>query len=117
MRLEKSKSESNVIPEDLKVNVLGNDLYEIIKNDNIESFEKDHEGEVEAMFKCDKIILRTTIKTRGDAIVAFIRLKHDGNDEYSLINKGISDRENLEYSAYRDYVAWCKEQASVYFDF
>ena len=117
MRLEQSESESNVIPEDLKVNDLGNGLYEIVKNDNIESFEKDHEGIVEVMYKCDKKILRTVIKDKAEAIVVFIRLKHTIGDEFALTNKGITNNQDVGYTTYRDYVAWCKKQVDVYFAF
>jgi len=116
MMIEKSISESTVSPNDLAVRDLGDQVYEIVKNENIESFTRDAEdGSQEAMYRCDKTILRREIKTREDAIVAFIRLRYTINDEYALTNKGIEDSANPEYVAYREYVAWCKEQAGVYF--
>jgi len=117
MLLEKSYCESNIVPEDLIVNKLGGNLVEITKNDNVVPFAKEHEGQEETFYKCDKVILRQNISNKNDAIVAFIRLKYSQDDEFSLINKGVQDSTDLEYMAYREYVAWCKEQASVYFDF
>lgn len=117
MLLERSKSESNIAPNDLEIKHLGGSLYEIIKNDNITSFEKDHEGQVETMYQCDKVILRKVIKSREEAIIAFIRLKYSQDDEFALTNKGIADNQDTEYIAYREYVAWSKEQAGVYFSF
>lgn len=109
--LEKSYCESNIVPSDLEVKNLGGNLYEIIKNDNVTTFEKE-DG---TFYNCDKTILRATIQSRDEAIVAFIRLKYSQNDEFALTNKGIADNQDAEYVAYREYVSWCKEQAAVYF--
>lgn len=117
MLLEKSYCESNIIPNDLEVKYLGGDLYEIIKNDNILTEERNFDGKVETFYKCDKVIMQRKITSRDEAIVAFIRLKYSQDDEFSLTNKGVQDNADLEYVAYREYVSWCKEQASVYFDF
>ena len=117
MLLERSKSESNIAPNDLEVKELGGNYYEIVKNDNVITFEKDHEGQVETMYQCDKVILQKHIKTRDEAIVAFVRLKYSQDDEFALTNKGIADNQDPEYLAYREYVAWCKEQVGVYFTF
>jgi hypothetical protein len=117
MQLEKSYCESNIIPSDLEVKHLGGSLYEIVKNDNVTSFEKDHEGQVETMYQCDKVILRKNIKSRDEAIVAFVRLKYSQDDEFALTNKGIANNQDAEYLAYREYVNWCKEQVGVYFTF
>jgi len=117
MKLEKSNCESNMIPDDLLVKNLGGGVYEIVNNENVQVFEKSNEGVVEQFYKSDKTILTTTIKNKGDAIVALIRLKYSQDDEYSLLNKGIANSENVEYLEYRDYVALCKEQVAVYFTF
>lgn len=111
MLLEKSYCESNIVPNDLEVKHLGGGLYEIVKNDNVETFERDGE----TLYNCDKVILRASINSRDDAIVAFVRLKYTQNDEFALTNKGIANSQDAEYLAYREYVNWCKEQASVYF--
>jgi tRNA splicing endonuclease len=115
MLLEKSYSESNITPMDLEVKHLGGNLYEITKNENVETVEKSQEGITETFYNCDKTILRSRITSRDEAIVAFIRLKYSQNDEFALTNKGIANSQDTEYLVYRDYVAWCKEQASVYF--
>ena len=117
MLLERSKSESNIAPNDLEVKKLGGNYYEIIKNDNFITFEKDHEGQVETMYQCDKVILQKHIKTREEAIISFIRLKYTQDDEFALTNKGIANNQDAEYVEYRNYVDWCKEQVDVYFTF
>nr|MDA3808314.1 hypothetical protein [Thiomicrorhabdus sp.] len=103
MRLEKSLSESNVIPTDLEVKNLGGGLYEIVKNDNIDTIEREHEGVIEKMYQCDKVILQKDIKTKEQAIAAFIRLRYSQDDEFALTNKGVVDNTNVEYVAYRNY--------------
>lgn len=113
--LEKSHGESNIIPDDLKVKNLGGSLFEIEFNENVSSFQKESEMGFEIFYECDKTLLRERILNRGEAIVAFIRMKYSANDELALTNKGIANNQNAEYLAYRDYVSWCKEQASVYF--
>lgn len=117
MKLEKSYCESNIIPNDLEVKHLGGNLYEIVKNDNIKTTDKEHEGITETFYQCDKVILQKEIKTRDEAIIAFIRLKYSQDDEFALTNKGIADNQDAEYIAYRNYVSWCKEQVGVYFSF
>ena len=117
MLLEKSYCESNMIPNDLEVKHLGGNLYEITKNDNVLTEERNFEGKIETFYNCNKTILRKTIKTRDEAIVAFVRLKYSQDDEFALTNKGIADNPDPEYLAYREYVAWCKEQVGVYFTF
>jgi hypothetical protein len=117
MLLEKSYCESNIIPNDLEVIKLGGNYYEIVKNDNITAFEKEHDGQTETMYQCDKVILQKHIKTRDEAIIAFIRLKYSQDDEFALTNKGIANNQDPEYLTYREYVTWCKEQVVVYFSF
>lgn len=117
MLLEKSYCESNMIPSDLEVKHLGGNLYEIVKNDNVLTEERNFEGKIETFYKCDKVIMQKHIKTRDEAIVAFVRLKYSQDDEFALTNKGIADNQDTEYIAYREYVAWSKEQAGVYFSF
>jgi hypothetical protein len=115
MLLERSKSETMVVPDDLEIRNLGKDVYEIVKNDNITSYQKDFDGEMATVYEMDKVIIRAKIKTRSEAIVAFIRARYTQDDEYAVINKGIADKQDPEYIAYRDYVSECKEYAGVYF--
>jgi hypothetical protein len=68
------------------------------------------------MYQCDKVILQKHIKTRDEAIIAFIRLKYSQDDEFALTNKGIANNQDAEYIEYRNYVNWCKEQTNVYFE-
>ncbi len=117
MLLEKSYCESNIIPNDLEVKHFGGNLYEITKNDNVLTEERNFEGKIETFYKCDKVIMQRKITSRDEAIVAFVRLKYSQDDEFALTNKGIANNQDPEYLSYREYVAWCKEQVGVYFTF
>jgi hypothetical protein len=44
-------------------------------------------------------------------VVELIRQKYSVNDEYDVLNKGIADAADADYTAYRAYVAECKEKA------
>jgi hypothetical protein len=113
---ETVKYQSNIIPEVLAVRKLGKDLYEIVSNENIETVNKiDENGLNQTVFASDMSIVRQEIKNRSEMIAALIRIKYTSDDEYALINKGISDKDNAEYVAYRQYVSLCKEQSLVYF--
>jgi len=114
--LESVKYQSNNIPEDFAVRYLGGELYEIVSNENVVSSNTTSvDGHEQTIYHSDMVILREKIRNRSEAIVAFIRIKYSSNDETALINRGIADKFDLEYVSYRNYVDWCKEQASVYF--
>ncbi len=113
MVIEKSYSESNIIPEDLKVGKLGGNLYELESNVNITTVEKD-EG---TFYLCDKTLMQVNINNKDDGIVALIRLRYTLDDEFTLINKGIADSTNVEYQTYRSYVSTCKTNALIYFNY
>jgi hypothetical protein len=108
------KSQSNIQPDALVVNALGGNKYEIIKNDNIEQITNE---ENDTLYQYDQVLHSVNIKTRDQAIIAFIRLKYTQDDEFTLTNKGIANNQDAEYIEYRNYVNWCKEQADVYFGF
>ena len=44
-------------------------------------------------------------------VVELIRQKYSVNDEYDVLNKGIADATDAEYTAYRAYAAECKAKA------
>jgi hypothetical protein len=105
------KSQSNINPDALKVNALGNNKYEIIKCDNVEQITV----EGDTLYAYDQVLHTEIITTRTQAIIAFIRLRYSQDDEFALTNKGVVDNQDAEYIAYREYVDWCKEQVDVYF--
>jgi oligoendopeptidase F len=107
------KSQSSIKPDALVVNKLGGTKYELIKNDNIEQITV----EEDTLYQYDQVLHSVNIKTREQAIIAFIRLKYSQDDEFALTNKGIANSQDAEYIEYRNYVNWCKEQADVYFGF
>lgn len=106
-------TQSSIKPDALVVNALGGNLYEIIKNDNISQITNE---ENETLYQYEQVLHAHKITTRDQAIIAFIRLKYSQDDEFALTNKGIANSQDEEYINYRDYVAWCKEQADVYFE-
>jgi len=103
------------MPKDLEVKHLGGSLYEISQNENVTSATKNIDGKIETFYTYDKTILTVRIKTRGEGVVAFIRLKYTQDEEFALVNKGISDLQNSDYLSYRSYVEKCKLQAATYF--
>lgn len=114
--LEKIKYQSNLIPDDFTVKNLGGSVYEIVSNSNvIETNTVDSDNQIQTIYHSDMVIYRVEVKDRADAIVALIRIKYSSNGEYALINKGILDKDDTEYVAYREYVSLCKEKAKIYF--
>jgi hypothetical protein len=55
-------------------------------------------------------LLRAQYKVR---VVELIRQQYSVNDEYDVLNKGIADATDAEYTAYRAYVAECKAIAKT----
>lgn len=52
-----------------------------------------------------------TVPTREQVnamVVNKIREKYDVNDEFEMINLGLTDQSNSEFTAYRDYVKECR---------
>ena len=104
------KAQSNIKPDTFTLNDLGKKK-EIILCENITEFTND--GGL--FYEYDMTLVTALINNRDDLIVALVRCKYSIDDEFAVLNKGIADNTNTEYIAYRDYVTWCKEQASVYF--
>ena len=46
-------------------------------------------------------------------VVELIRQRYSVNDEYGVLNKGIADASDADYTAYRAYVAECKAKAKT----
>ena len=108
------KTESNICPADLEVKKVG-DNYEIIRCQNITEKQVQRDDGPETIYEYDMKLVTRPINTRDDAVAAFVQLEYTRDDEFSLINKGIVNQADPEYIQYRNYVAWCKEQANVYF--
>lgn len=118
MKIERYKTEGNLMPLDFEVKRLGGTLFEITESRNVETLEKiNEEGDKEIYYKYDLTILKVNIKTREDGVVALIRLRYSQDDEFNRINDGIDNPDDAKYLEYRDYVEFCKEQSFVYFDF
>jgi len=98
-------------PVDFQVRNLGGSYYEMLQNINVTKEEVNDR----VIYRADTILQTVNVTTRSEGIVAFIRMKYTQDDEFALINSGISDSFDPGYQGYRDYVAWCKEQAAVYF--
>ena len=104
------KAQSNVKPIEFILNDLGKKK-EIVLCENITEFTND-DG---LFYEYDMTLVTAVINNRDDLIVALVRCKYSIDDEFAVLNKGIANSQDTEYLVYRDYVAWCKEQASVYF--
>ncbi len=56
-----------------------------------------------------KIQFKPTIEEINAKVVEKIRQKYDINEEFEMINLGIKDPTNEEFTAYREYVDECRE--------
>jgi hypothetical protein len=109
------KTQSNIPPDDLSVTKIKG-VYEILRAKNIKETTRETEEGYESVFEYDLIIRNADIKSRNQAVGIFVELEYSKDDEMSLINKGILDSQDPDYVKYREYVAWCKEQANILFE-
>ena len=115
MIIYKIKSEATSLPQEIQVRKLSGNLYEFIGNHNIIPIQIERDDETVTVYTSDLVHITSKVETRDDMIVALIRLRYTQDAEFAVINKGIANSQNAEYLVYRDYVNWCKEQASVHF--
>jgi hypothetical protein len=59
----------------------------------------------------DYVDTTMTIEKYKNKVVELIREKYSIDDEDDMINKGIADATDAEYTAYRAFVAECKSKA------
>jgi len=114
MIINKFKNESTETPQEIQVRKLSGTIYEFIGNHNITSKQITRDDEVVTVYESDLVHITTNVNSRDDMIVALIRLRYTQDAEFALINKGIQNSEDVEYKAYRSYVALCKTQSNVY---
>jgi hypothetical protein len=100
------KSQSNIKPLTFRMNDLGG-FKELILCENITQFTNQDN---EIMYEYDMTLLTTKSQTRDNLIADLVSMKYTKDEELALINKAIGDITNAEYIAYREYVAWCKNQ-------
>ena len=74
------------------------------------------EAEEKTAYQYDLYTAVVTARDYGSFISGVIHVRYSLDDENALINKGIADRENAEYTAYRDFVAAVKTEAVKYFE-
>ena len=96
------KTQSTVRPEQFTINDLGKKR-EVKLCYNIEQTSNE-DGEI--IFVYDMEL--HTVSRDINSISALVNLKYDYNDELALLNKGITDSADIEYVAYRNYVAEIK---------
>ena len=96
------KTQSTVRPEQFTINDLGKKR-EVKLCYNIEQTSNE-EGDI--IFVYDMEL--HTVSRDINSISALVNLKYDYNDELALLNKGIADSADIEYVAYRNYVAEIK---------
>ena len=108
------KNQSTSIPQDLQVHKLSVNIYEFIGHTNITHEVITSDDEQVTVYNSDMVHITTRINSRDEMISALIRLRYTQDAEFALINKGIQNSEDVEYKAYRSYVALCKTQSNVY---
>ena len=108
------KNQSTSIPQDLQVRKLSGNIYEFIGHTNITQEVITRDDEQVTVYNSDMVHITTRINSRGEMISTLIRLRYTQDDVFALINKGIQNSEDVEYKAYRSYVALCKTQSNVY---
>jgi len=96
------KTQSTVRPEQFTINDLGKKR-EVKLCYNIEQTSNE-DGEI--IFVYDMEL--HTVSRDINSISALVNLRYDYNDELALLNKGITDSADVEYVAYRNYVAEIK---------
>jgi len=96
------KTQSTVRPEQFTINDLGKKR-EVKLCYNIEQTSNE-EGDI--IFVYDMEL--HTVSRDINSISALVNLRYDYNDELALLNKGITDSADVEYVAYRNYVAEIK---------
>lgn len=67
-------------------------------------------------YKHDLYTAVVRAKDYGSFIAGVLHIKYSSDDENALINKGIADKNNSEYKAYREFVEAIKAEAIKYFD-
>ena len=111
MKVKKELVKSNIQLDMFSVNQLNNIKYEIMLN----VFSHEEESEEGKIYVYNGSHLTCDVKKRDEAIVALIRLKYDVNQEFSLLNRGILNKNDVDYIAYRDFVLLCKAKVDEYF--
>jgi hypothetical protein len=111
MEIKRMTAEMDYVPVDFQVRNFGNSCFEIMQNKNVV---REESGE-RVIYKAETTLQTAIITTKSEGVVALIRMVYSQDDEFALINKGISDPLNNDYIRYREYVNWCKEQANIYF--
>jgi hypothetical protein len=114
MEIRKTKQESTQVPDDTTIRHLSGTIYELIGNENVTPKQKIMDGEEVTVYESELTHITTSITRRDEMISALIRLRYTQDAEFALINKGIQNSEDVEYKAYRSYVALCKTQSNVY---
>ncbi len=112
---------SKAEPERFKITPLGHGRFDVRISENIteETAErKTRDGETTEITQYRHNLYTAVVKADdyGSLIAGIIHLKYSLDDESALINKGIADAENAEYTAYREFVGAVKVEAAKYFD-
>lgn len=117
------KSQADKKPQELKLNHLYGNTYELYATANIEEVDVENlntEAEEGAPAKrteymYDEYFAKQDISGYEEAVAALIGLKYSFADEIALSRKGNAKSEDAEYTAYLKYVEDCKAYARAYF--
>lgn len=103
---------SDTRPQSLFLRNIHADIYELSAAENIKETAAHDCDEMQTApaVQYEYILFADTRKLSGyeDAVAALIGLKYTTGDEFSLMRKGMTDTQNVEYTAYLAYVAACK---------
>lgn len=76
----------------------------------------DKEPETVDVYEYNRLNAIVRADDYGSFIAGTIHIKYTADDELALVNKGIVDKTNSEYVAYREFVDEVKQIAREYFD-
>lgn len=106
-----------------EITLLSDGVFDIKISENIEETtepqcKRDTANEPEnvKVYKHDLYTAVVRAKDYGSFIAGVLHIKYSSDDENALINKGIADKNNAEYKAYREFVEAIKAEAIKYFD-
>ena len=104
MKVEKHyRTLSSICPERLHAKKIG-DFYEISLHENIKEKEVEIDDKKVINYESDLIIAHAKCDNYDELKGAFVKLKYNQDQEFAIVNKGISNIENEEYSEYRLFI-------------
>lgn len=104
-------------PQELWINKLYNNIYEIGYNENITKEQKtigEKEDEIIEEYKYDSYTNTVKLNTYDETVAALIALKYTFADEISMLKKIQGEKDSEETTVYEMFVERCKQYAREY---